>query len=243
MTDAELIAKARDAAQHAYAPFSHFRVGAVVVAADGTQYTGANVENSAYGSGICAEGSAITRAVSAGVRKIDTVAVACIDALRRRGLNIPAQAVSHGLGAVFWPGRLEVLRQRPLVIVDGAHNRDSARRFRESLTDYFSCRRAFLIIGTSADKDVAGLAAEVAPLAAGAFAVQARHPRAMPSEQLAAALAAAGVKSEGADGVGQALDRAMARAGEHGVICVLGSLFVVAEAREHLLTVGAQESG
>jgi len=80
MTDAELIAKARDAAQHAYAPFSHFRVGAVVVAADGTQYTGANVENSAYGSGICAEGSAITRAVSAGVRAIDTVAVACIDA-------------------------------------------------------------------------------------------------------------------------------------------------------------------
>jgi cytidine deaminase len=80
MTDAELIAKAREAAQHAYAPFSRFRVGAVVVAADGTQYTGANVENSAYGSGICAEGSAITRAVSAGVRDIDTVAVACIDA-------------------------------------------------------------------------------------------------------------------------------------------------------------------
>lgn len=80
MTDAELIAEARDAAEHAYAPFSRFRVGAVVVAADGTQYTGANVENSAYGSGICAEGSAITRAVSAGVRAIDTIAVACIDA-------------------------------------------------------------------------------------------------------------------------------------------------------------------
>ncbi|MBI5156754.1 MAG: cytidine deaminase [Acidimicrobiia bacterium] len=80
MTDAELVAEARTAAQHAYAPFSRFRVGAVAVAADGTRYTGANVENSAYGSGICAEGSAITRAVSAGVRSIDTIAVACIDA-------------------------------------------------------------------------------------------------------------------------------------------------------------------
>lgn len=80
MTDTELIATARQAAEHAYAPFSRFRVGAVVVAADGTRYTGANVENSAYGSGICAEGSAITRAVSAGVRAIDTIAVACIDA-------------------------------------------------------------------------------------------------------------------------------------------------------------------
>ncbi len=80
MTDTELIATARQAAENAYAPFSRFRVGAVVVAADGTRYTGANVENSAYGSGICAEGSAITRAVSAGVRAIDTIAVACIDA-------------------------------------------------------------------------------------------------------------------------------------------------------------------
>lgn len=79
-TNEDLVAEARAAALHAYAPFSKFRVGAVAVAADGTHYTGANVENSAYGSGICAEGSAISHAVSSGVRKIDTVAVACIDA-------------------------------------------------------------------------------------------------------------------------------------------------------------------
>ncbi len=191
------------------------------------------------------EGVVEARLPLLGAHQIENAAtaLACIDALRRRGLDVSNRAVSDGLGSVSWPGRLEVLRQRPLVIVDGAHNRDSARRLRESLTDYFSCRRAFLIIGTAADKDVAGLAAQVAPLAAGAFAVQARHPRAMPSEQLAAALAAAGVKSEVADGVGEALDRAMARAGEQGVICVLGSLFVAAEAREHLLTGSAQESG
>ncbi|HLE39681.1 MAG TPA: cytidine deaminase [Acidimicrobiia bacterium] len=80
VTNEELVAEARAAAVNAYAPFSRFRVGAVAVAADGTRYSGANVENSAYGSGICAEGSAISRAVSAGVRKIDTLAVACIDA-------------------------------------------------------------------------------------------------------------------------------------------------------------------
>lgn len=80
MTNEELVAEARAAAENAYAPFSRFRVGAVVVAEDGTHYTGANVENSAYGSGICAEGTAIAHAVSSGVRKIDTVAVACIDA-------------------------------------------------------------------------------------------------------------------------------------------------------------------
>lgn len=80
MSAEELIAQAREAAKHAYAPFSNFRVGAVVVDTEGNRYTGANVENSAYGSGICAEGSAISHAVSQGVRKIDTVAVSCIDA-------------------------------------------------------------------------------------------------------------------------------------------------------------------
>jgi len=76
----ELMARARSRAEHAYAPFSNFRVGVVVVAADGTSYEGANVENSAYGSSMCAEATAIGNAVSDGVRKIDTVVVSCIDA-------------------------------------------------------------------------------------------------------------------------------------------------------------------
>ena len=80
MTTEDLIATAREVATRAYAPYSGFRVGAVVVAADGSRYTGANVENGAYGSSICAEASAIAAAVSAGVRQIDTIAVACLDA-------------------------------------------------------------------------------------------------------------------------------------------------------------------
>lgn len=76
----ELVAKARAAAEGAYAPYSNFRVGAVVVAADGAEYSGANVENAAYPSGSCAEATAISHAVSQGVRSIHALAVACIDA-------------------------------------------------------------------------------------------------------------------------------------------------------------------
>jgi cytidine deaminase len=76
----DLVVEARAAAEKAYAPFSRFRVGAVVVDSDGNHFTGANVENSAYGSGMCAEASAIARAVSSGARKLDVVAVSCIDA-------------------------------------------------------------------------------------------------------------------------------------------------------------------
>jgi cytidine deaminase len=85
MTAEELIAEARAAAAFAYAPYSKFRVGAVVVDADGNHYTGANVENSAYGATICAEGSAISCAVSRGARHLDTVAVSCLDAVDAEG--------------------------------------------------------------------------------------------------------------------------------------------------------------
>lgn len=80
MTDHELLSGAREAAELAYVPYSNFRVGAVVVADDGRVFTGANIENAAYPASSCAEATAINTAAAAGVRKIETVAVACIDA-------------------------------------------------------------------------------------------------------------------------------------------------------------------
>ena len=85
MNQEDLAAAARAAAENAYSPYSHFRVGAVVVAADGGTFTGANIENAAYPSSNCAEATAIHTAVAAGVRKIDTLAVSCIDATDVRG--------------------------------------------------------------------------------------------------------------------------------------------------------------
>ncbi|HEX9763085.1 MAG TPA: cytidine deaminase [Acidimicrobiia bacterium] len=80
MRNEELVSVARAAANNSYSPYSNFRVGAVVVGSDGETFTGANVENAAYPASSCAEATAISTAVAQGVRKIDTVAVACIDA-------------------------------------------------------------------------------------------------------------------------------------------------------------------
>ena len=76
----DLVEAARAAAEGSYSPYSRFRVGAVVLGADGEVFTGANVENAAYPSGSCAEATAVNAAVSHGVRAIDTVTVACVDA-------------------------------------------------------------------------------------------------------------------------------------------------------------------
>lgn len=80
MNSEQLAEAARAAAEGSYSPYSNFRVGAVVVGENGEVFTGANVENAAYPLSNCAEATAVNTAVAQGVRKIDIVAVACIDA-------------------------------------------------------------------------------------------------------------------------------------------------------------------
>lgn len=66
---------AQRAAAHAYAPYSKFPVGAAVIAADGTQYAGCNVENASFGLTNCAERTAVFKAVAAGQRQISCIAI------------------------------------------------------------------------------------------------------------------------------------------------------------------------
>ena len=77
MTDEELVSKALEMRKFSYAPYSHFAVGAALLCEDGTVFTGCNVENAAYGSTICAERTALVKAVSEGhVKGWVTLAIA-----------------------------------------------------------------------------------------------------------------------------------------------------------------------
>ena len=76
MTEKELCQKAMDMLDMAYIPYSHFPVGAALECADGTVYTGCNIENAAYGATICAERTAIFKAVSEGHRDFVRIAIA-----------------------------------------------------------------------------------------------------------------------------------------------------------------------
>ena len=75
MTDAELIARAEEAMGLAYAPYSHFQVGAALLCADGSVHTGCNIENAAYGPSVCAERVALFSAVRDGKRDFRKIAI------------------------------------------------------------------------------------------------------------------------------------------------------------------------
>jgi cytidine deaminase len=76
VTDRELYDRAVAIAAHAYAPYSRFLVGAAALARDGRVFEGVNVENAAYPLGVCAEKSALTRAVTDGIRPGELEAIA-----------------------------------------------------------------------------------------------------------------------------------------------------------------------
>ncbi|HEX2034175.1 MAG TPA: folylpolyglutamate synthase/dihydrofolate synthase family protein [Chloroflexota bacterium] len=161
---------------------------------------------------------------------------------------IPPQAIAAGVSATRWPARLEVVRPAgPAVVIDGAHNGDSAAKLGAALRDHFlgvdrpAAPRLWLVIGTGADKDLSAIVAPLAPLSRGAWAVASRHPRHRPAAEVSAALRAAGVAATAAPDTAAGLAAALAAAGPQDVVCVTGSLFVAAEAREALGLVPPQD--
>ena len=77
MTDNELVAKAKEALEYSYSPYSHFAVGAALLSTDGQVFTGCNIENSSFGATNCAERTAIFKAVSEGVKDFKAIAIVC----------------------------------------------------------------------------------------------------------------------------------------------------------------------
>ena len=159
-------------------------------------------------------------------------AVATLDVLRRRGFEIPADAVDQGLREVQWPGRMEILSQDPLVVVDCAHNPYSARTLRDALEEWFPDRNWVMVFGASADKDVAGMLESLVPISDYTIVTRADHPRAMAPIELADIVADVGGGAEVSLNVRKSLDRALAMMDPDNGLLATGSIFLVADLRE-----------
>jgi len=157
---------------------------------------------------------------------------------------IPEQALRAGLATARWPGRFELLNRQPALVVDSAHNENSARKLRAALAEWFPRpprRQLALIFGASSDKDIAGmlesfLGPEIAtgyPPADKVIVSKSGHPRSADPAQLADLVRK--VNPTCPISVHASLDsaftEALAWAGPNDLICVTGSIFVVAQAR------------
>lgn len=159
-------------------------------------------------------------------------AVATLALVREAGFDVPAGAVEEGLREVQWPGRMEILSQDPLVVVDCAHNPYSARTLRDALEEWFPGRGWVLIYGASADKDIAGMLEALIPISDYTIVTRADHPRAMAPIELADIVAEVGGGAEVSLNVSKSLDRALAMMDPDNGLLATGSIFLVADLRE-----------
>lgn len=150
---------------------------------------------------------------------------------RSQGLAVSEDQIQEGFRTVFWPGRFEILRREPPVVIDSAHNRDSARKLRLALDDYFPGRPVILVFGASEDKDIHGMLAELLPRVNHVIVVKSFHPRAADPDLLADMVHRFGYKVRIIPDVADAIKWAVSMAGHEAVVLVTGSIFVVAGAR------------
>jgi dihydrofolate synthase/folylpolyglutamate synthase len=160
-------------------------------------------------------------------------AYAALEICNQQGLHIPQDAIKRGFANIFWPGRFEIVKHSPPVILDCAHNRDSALKLRLTLKEYYPSKPVILVFGASEDKDIQGMFFELMPLVKELIAVKSFHPRAIDPNQLVEMAQTFGHPVDCVEHIPEALEKALQLVGEDGLVLVTGSIFVVAEARKY----------
>ena len=174
-----------------------------------------------------------------------TVALAALDQVRQA--NIPKISVAltdsvmrDGLRSVTWPGRFEVIRRNPLVILDVAHNGASADRVAETITAVAPGQKWTLVFGAFMDKDVEGMYRALLPHADRLILTQSASPRAFAPNVLAAKAREAGFSApiEVIVSAADAVSHAVQVAESEGRVLVTGSVALIGEIRDSLVTDG-----
>ncbi len=217
-------------------------VGATLVnVAD--EYEATVVEKHIYGQAFTVEHGGVTRELRTpmlGTAPVEnaTTALAAVDALGRIVEPLSESAISDGLARCRVRGRLEVMGREPLIIADGAHNGASAAMLAESLKSYFEWKRCFFVIGVTGDKDPRAIGFRLASMADLIVCCRFNNPRAMDPYQLLQEVGFLGAPAVAEESVAEAMDTALGHADGGDLVCVTGSLYVVAEAREYVLGEG-----
>jgi dihydrofolate synthase / folylpolyglutamate synthase len=163
-----------------------------------------------------------------GAHQVENAAIA-YTALKTSGISISEEAIQKGFSRVKWPARFEILRREPPLVIDSAHNRDSALRLRETLDEYFPEIPVILIFCALEDKDITGILEELKPRLECVVATQADHPRAPSADWTAEQVKKVGIPVESVTPVADALERALELAGTQKLVLSAGSVAFAGE--------------
>lgn len=180
------------------------------------------------------DGKALEMALAGSYQRINAAtALTALEVLEGCGLALPWQAVQQGFQKAHWPARMELLCQRPVFLLDGGHNLQGVQALAQSLGGFFPGRRWQFVLGVMADKAWAEMAKEVLPLAEHFFCVAPPLPRALAPEEMAAGIETLGAGATACLSVQAGVQAALEAAGEDGLVCAFGSLYMAGEIRAY----------
>ena len=165
-----------------------------------------------------------------------TLVLAAILQLRARGFGIPDEAVVEGLKSVCWPGRMEVIRKKPTIVLDGAHNPAAIQALASDVVDLVpDAGRRFLLYGTLADKDADTSLEILSAIFPSVGICASQSPRSLPISQLAETAGRYFRQITQYHSVAEGVESWLAQATPDDVLVVTGSLTVVGEARHWVM--------
>lgn len=159
-------------------------------------------------------------------------AYAALQVANQHGLAVLDSAVIDGFARASWQGRFDLLQREPPLVVDSAHNRESALRLRQTIDEYFPNQPVILLFGASEDKDIDGILDELLPRAQQVITTRSVHPRAASAELLAELVDRRGAVVQAVPQVEEALSMALRLAQPGTLICGTGSIFIAAAIRD-----------
>jgi dihydrofolate synthase/folylpolyglutamate synthase len=157
-------------------------------------------------------------------------ALASIEVLRELGIKINEKRIDRGLRGTSWPGRLQIVSKKPLIILDGAHNPAGAMTLADFLSSYG--KKFTFIIGMQANKDIKSFVKTIKPLAKDFIVARSSNPGAAANKFVADRIRSAGGKALIAKDLKHAL--LMAKR-DNDPICITGSLYLAGDALKQKL--------
>ena len=161
------------------------------------------------------------------------LALALLDQLKEKGMDIDDEQAVKGLAGVYVPGRMEILHEAPRILVDGAHNAASIQALMRAIGQHLPYDSMVMIFGCASDKDIAGMMDQISTGADKViFTRTGNNPRAADPKELAEAyLECCGREAQIAENLVEAIRIADSAVSREDIICITGSFYLVGEAK------------